>query len=155
LFISRKHDQPHLSLCLIFQRSLSTLILHGYILFHEDNLNRLANMKPPDLYARFPNDPCFSQLLAVAEQKRSSIIVNDPGSGVKADYNRLLRDVSSVRQSLCESLPSSYVRGGSILSEDPVYVCTLLGPNYTFIVALLAILATGGAAVPLCKTSMR
>ncbi|KAJ5771689.1 acetyl-CoA synthetase-like protein [Penicillium odoratum] len=109
-------------------------------------------MKPPDVYARFPNDPCFSQLLTIAEQRRSSIIINDPGSRVKADYNRLLWDVSTVRQSLCESLPPSCVRGGSILSEDPVYVCTLLGPNYTFIVALLAILATGGAAVPLSTT---
>ncbi|KAJ6001523.1 acetyl-CoA synthetase-like protein [Penicillium canescens] len=109
-------------------------------------------MEPPDLYARFPNDPCFSQLLTIAKQKRSSIIVNDPGSGVKADYNRLLRDVSTVRQGLCESLPSQCVRSGSILSEDPVYVCTLLRPNYNFIVALLAILAMGGAAVPLSTT---
>ncbi|CAG8057968.1 unnamed protein product [Penicillium salamii] len=106
-------------------------------------------MEPPDIYARFPNDPCFSQLLTTAKQKGSSIIVNDPGSGVKADYNRLLRDVSTARQGLCGSLSSQCIRSGSISSEDPVYMCTLFRPNYNFVVALLAILATGGAAVPL------
>lgn len=110
-------------------------------------------MEPPDIYTRFPNDPCFSQLLTTAKQKGSSIIVNDPGCGVKADYNRLLRDVSTARQSLCGSLPSQWIRSGRISSEDPVYVCTLFRANYNFVVALLAILATGGAAVPLCKTS--
>ncbi|CAG8932825.1 unnamed protein product [Penicillium salamii] len=106
-------------------------------------------MEPPDIYTRFPNDPCFSQLLTTAKQKGSSIVVNDRGSGVKADYNRLLRDVSTARQGLCGSLPSECVRSGSISSEDPVYVCTLFRPTYNFVVALLAILATGGAAVPL------
>lgn len=111
----------------------------------------MTSMTTPDAHTRFPNDSCFSQLLTIAEQKISSVIVNDPTSGVKADYNRLLHDISAIRRTLCKVLPSHLLQNGSILQGDPIYVCTLLGPNYNFIIALLSILAIGGAVVPLCK----
>jgi malonyl-CoA/methylmalonyl-CoA synthetase len=111
----------------------------------------MTSLTTSDAHTRFPNDPCFSQLLKIAEQKISSVIVNDPTSGVKADYNRLLHDISAFRRTFCKVLPSYLLQNGSLLQGDPIYVCTLLGPNYDFVIALLSILAIGGAVVPLCK----
>lgn len=106
-------------------------------------------MKTVAPYGSFPNDPCFSQLVSVAEKNASVTIVDDPGSGVKADYNRLLRDIANVQRTLRNSLSLNPSRGNA-LKDESVYVWTLLGPNYTFLVSLLALLATGCAGVPLC-----
>ena len=108
-------------------------------------------MESSEVYRRYPGDRFFSLLLSLAKDRPDFIAINDTTCGIQADYNTLLHDVSIVRRVLCEHLPSHVLDNG-MLKHGTVQFCTLLLPNYGFIVTLLAILATGGVTVPLCKS---
>lgn len=79
------------------------------------------------------------------------VIIHDPSCGVDATYPQLLHDILALRQRLYKCLPVSMCdEKGRIKAETP-YVLILSRGNYEFIVAAFAVLAIGGALVPLGK----
>ena len=105
-----------------------------------------------EVHRRFPNDPFFMRLLSTAARHSNRVVVNDPTRHVQADYTQLLRDVSVLRQTLCESLPECKVdRSKGVVRGQSVRICLLAPVSYHCIVALLAIAAIGAAAVVLRK----
>ncbi|GAB1210198.1 hypothetical protein APSETT445_008988 [Aspergillus pseudonomiae] len=85
-----------------------------------------------EVHRRFPNDPFFTRLLSTAARHSNRVVVNDPTRHVQADYTQLLRDVSVLRQTLCESLPEST----GLIPEEALYLynkcdaaCLLVAPE--------------------------
>ncbi|KAK2758035.1 hypothetical protein FQN54_004441 [Arachnomyces sp. PD_36] len=93
----------------------------------------------------FPNDPYFKQLLLAAESYGGVVV----GDGVKADYARLLHDVSSFQSTIRGRLPENILDSNGMVKCQGVYICILAPVSYEFIVAMLAVLAVGAAVVPL------
>ena len=100
-----------------------------------------------------PNEPHFRALVQSHRDSPSRVRVCDPGFGIDADLDQLLRDVYATRQSLVASLPAAiFAPHSTIISDDEVVYLPVLAPgNYEFIVASVAILAIGAAIVPLCE----
>lgn len=97
---------------------------------------------------RLPNEPIFRRLV---ENNKTihNVIVYDPSCGVNAKYPQLLHDILALRQRLHECLPGSMFDEKGRMKEGNPYVLILSRGNYEFIVAAFAILAIGGALVPL------
>jgi malonyl-CoA/methylmalonyl-CoA synthetase len=97
----------------------------------------------------FPNEPQFKRLVQHCLQSPDQVAVYDDGLGIVASYEQLLRDIEATRRSLVNSLPRSiFDANQSIISEGKTLFVAILAPGYEFLVAALAILATGGALVP-------
>ena len=97
-----------------------------------------------------PNEPIFRRLVENSKWMRH-VIIHDPSCGVDATYPQLLHDILALRQRLYKCLPVSMCdEKGRIKAETP-YVLILSRGNYEFIVAAFAVLAIGGALVPLGK----
>ncbi|KAK2865200.1 hypothetical protein FQN49_003817 [Arthroderma sp. PD_2] len=95
----------------------------------------------------FPSHPLFKQLVEHIPLN-DGIIIHDPDRGIKADYNRFLNDVLSLRRSIREQIPDLLDSYG-IVRDEGVYICTLAPASYDFFVAAIAILAVGAALTPL------
>ncbi|KAE8394397.1 hypothetical protein BDV23DRAFT_190022 [Aspergillus alliaceus] len=95
-----------------------------------------------------PNEPIFHRLI---ENSRlvTGTIVHDPTCHVDAGYRQLLQDVLALRQCLYKKLPASAFDAKGVIVEDEPYIFILSPGNYEFIVAVFAVLACGGAVVPL------
>lgn len=98
--------------------------------------------------SKLPNEPIFRRLL---ENSNSvpGIIINDPTCGVRADYAQLLRDIVVFRQQLYDKLPNDLFDEDGLIRPDSPYILIASPGNYEFIVASFAILAVGGALVPI------
>ena len=94
----------------------------------------------------FPNSPLFSRLLRHAHQNRTAI--RDLKLGVEKTYGQLLSDVLGLRQVLKDSLDSNIIK--ALEKGDEIYIGVLAGGGYEFTVGILAVLAIGAAAVPMC-----
>ena len=97
---------------------------------------------------KFPNDQIFQQLLLAAKGFQGTIIHD--ADGFKADYARFLNDILEVCRALRLNLPPAAFDERGLLREDEPYIC-ILSLGYEFIIAHYAILALGGASVPLGK----
>lgn len=97
---------------------------------------------------KLPNEPIFKRLI----ENRKAIpnaVIRDPTCGVDADYSKLLHDIVALRQELYEVLPDSFFDHSGIIRPDDPYILVQSPGNYEFIVACFAILACGGAVVPI------
>lgn len=101
----------------------------------------------------FPNEPQFKRLVQHCLESPDQVAVYDEGFGIVASYEQLLRDIEATRRLLVNSLPRSMfdTDQGIISKDQTLFVATLAPGNYEFLVAALAILATGGALVPLSE----
>jgi malonyl-CoA/methylmalonyl-CoA synthetase len=96
-------------------------------------------------------EPIFKRLI---ENSKSitDVIVDDPTCNVRADYLKLLQDIVTLREQLYESLPDGLFDERGIIHESSPYILIASPGNYEFIVATFAILAVGGAVVPIGKS---
>lgn len=101
----------------------------------------------------FPNEPQFKRLVQHCLESPDQVAVYDKVFGIVASYEQLLRDIEATRRLLVKSLPRSmFDTNQAIISKDQTLFVAVLAPgNYEFLVAALAVLATGGAFVPLCE----
>ncbi|RFU29333.1 hypothetical protein B7463_g7018, partial [Scytalidium lignicola] len=97
----------------------------------------------------FPNDYIFNQLLHIAQEFHGKIIYDT--FGFEADYARVFQDILEVCSTLREHLLSSAFNVQGLLHEDTSNICVLSLGGYEFIIAFYAILALGGACVPLAS----
>jgi len=97
-----------------------------------------------------PNEPIFKRLIE-NNKTISNVIINDPTCDVEAGYSRLLHDIVALRQELYEALPGTLFDHGVIRPDSP-YILVQSPGNYEFIVACFAVLAFGGAVVPIGMT---
>jgi malonyl-CoA/methylmalonyl-CoA synthetase len=99
--------------------------------------------------SRLPNEAIFKRLI---ENSKTipNVVINDPTCGVEADYTKLLHDIVTLRQELYEALSRTLFDNALIRTESP-YVLVQSTGNYEFIVACFAVLAFGGAIVPIGK----
>lgn len=94
----------------------------------------------------FPNSPLFSRLLRHAHRNWTAI--RDLRLGVEKTYGQLLSDVLGLRQVLQHSLDSNTTK--ALEKGEEIYIGVLAGGGYEFTVGILAVLAIGAAAVPMC-----
>lgn len=94
----------------------------------------------------FPNSPLFSRLLRHAHRNRTA--VRDLKLGVEKTYEALLSDVLGLRQVLRDSLTLNTLE--ALEKGEEIYIGVLAGGGYEFTVGILAVLAIGAAAVPMC-----
>jgi malonyl-CoA/methylmalonyl-CoA synthetase len=96
---------------------------------------------------KLPNEPIFKRLIENSKTI-SNVIIDDPTCDVRAGYSRLLHDIVALRQELYQALPGSLFENGVIRPDSP-YILVQSPGNYEFIVACFAVLAFGGAIVPI------
>ncbi|EFY88513.1 AMP-binding enzyme, putative [Metarhizium acridum CQMa 102] len=91
-----------------------------------------------------PDDPIFSRLLQLATHRDGEVIVDDRSRGTQFGYGHILHGTVNLVQKLQRLLDRSILdnRGG-------FYIAVLAPNSYEFIVAVLAVLALGGVAVPM------
>jgi len=99
----------------------------------------------------FPDDPFFSKLLAVANQRGKATVICEKADCIQADYNQLLHDVHALRQSIQSRLQNNLLDDNGIVKEEGFYIVVLVQGGYKFLVACIAIIAIGAAVVPLSK----
>ncbi|GFF36871.1 hypothetical protein IFM51744_03272 [Aspergillus udagawae] len=97
---------------------------------------------------KLPNEPFFEHLVKSWNEVQH-VVIHDPQNGVDADYTQLFTDVLNMRQAIYEALPRSMFDDKRIIVEESPFIFILAPGNYEFIVASFAILALGGALVPL------
>jgi malonyl-CoA/methylmalonyl-CoA synthetase len=98
----------------------------------------------------FPNEPHFERLIQHCLESPDQVALYDDAMGIVASYEQLLRDIEATRRSLVNSLPQSIVdiKQGIMSKDQTLFVAILAPGNYEFLVAALAVLATGAALVP-------
>lgn len=104
-------------------------------------------METPNLQG-LPNEDFFRNVLNRAKCTPQPIL-NDTTLGINVGYSQLFTDVLRTREALWERIPSSLLDSQGILLESRPFIGLHTSPNYEFYVATLAILAIGGAIVPL------
>lgn len=97
---------------------------------------------------KLPNEVMFERLVWLLENDPEPVIF-DPRDGVEAGYPQLLADIRETRQAIYQSLPEDLFDDKGRISKDRPCVGVLTPTSYDFVVASLAILAIGGAIVPL------
>ncbi|KAF2769969.1 acetyl-CoA synthetase-like protein [Teratosphaeria nubilosa] len=95
----------------------------------------------------FPNHSLFNRLIRFAHHKPPKPCVRDANTGKIATHLQLLTDVLALRQRLLQSLTPG-VRAALDRREE-VYIAVLAPRGYEYTVAMLAVLATGAAVVPM------
>ncbi|KAI0132399.1 acyl-CoA synthetases/AMP-acid ligases II [Xylariales sp. AK1849] len=95
-----------------------------------------------------PDEPAFHKLVQ-NNKSNNNLIFYDPSCGVYADFKQLLHDVLALRQRLYEWLPESLFDDKGRITQEHPYILIISPGNYDFLVASFAILAIGGALVPL------
>ncbi|KAE8151323.1 acetyl-CoA synthetase-like protein [Aspergillus avenaceus] len=97
----------------------------------------------------FPDNPLFVRLLETAHKDLNHVVILDPDRGVEVSYGRLLNDILAWRRVIQKQLPREILDSQGMISAKPAYIGLLSSNSYEFIVAILAILAVGGAVMPL------
>lgn len=97
---------------------------------------------------KFPKEVMFERLVWLLENDPEPVIF-DARDGVRAGYPQLLADIRETRQAIYQSLPEGLFDDQGRISKDRPCVGVLTSTSYDFVVASLAILAMGGAIVPL------
>lgn len=101
------------------------------------------------LRLELPDEPIFRQIIEKG-QTSQDVIFNDETCGVRATYSQLLHDIVALRQRLYEWIPKSAFDDRGLLKEDESPYFLILSPgNYDFVVCTFAVLAIGGAIVPI------
>ncbi|KAJ5835714.1 NRPS-like protein biosynthetic cluster [Penicillium robsamsonii] len=83
------------------------------------------------------------------ESSPDEVFFKDSVSGIEANHPQFINDVYITRQELLDNLPRTLFSNQNLLREDRSFVCILNQGSYDFIVAAFAVLALGGAVVPL------
>ncbi|KAF2668125.1 fatty-acyl-CoA synthase [Microthyrium microscopicum] len=94
-----------------------------------------------------PCTPLFSRLLRLASRLPPKPVIRDVRANLERDNLQLLNDVLSLRETLYQILPVEKVK--AIHAGQDTYIAVLAPGGYCYVVAVLAILALGAAAVPL------
>ena len=102
---------------------------------------------------RFPNESNFRVLLRHCNESSGRVIFQETAREVKANHAQMLQDIYTARQALLTALPRSAVSDKEIICEESSFVCVLAEGSYEFVVASFAVLAIGGAVVPLGEPS--
>lgn len=91
-----------------------------------------------------PDDPIFSRLVQLATRRDGQVIVDDRSRGTQFGYGHILHGTVDLVQKLQSLLNRDILdnRGG-------FYIAVLAPNSYEFIIAVLAVLALGGVAVPM------
>ncbi|KAH8433377.1 class I adenylate-forming enzyme family protein [Aspergillus melleus] len=97
---------------------------------------------------KLPNEVMFEHLVRLLENDPKPVII-DPRDGVQAGYPQLLADIRETRQRVYQTLPGDLFDNKGRISKDRPCIGVLTPTSYDFVVAALAILAMGGAIVPL------
>lgn len=96
-----------------------------------------------------PNLPFFHRLLRYAHRSPSPIAIRDLNADIEKTYHHLLSDVLSFRKVLYESMSDDARR--DLEADKEVYIGLLAPGGYEYTVGFIAILAIGGAVVPMGK----
>ncbi|KAJ9618509.1 hypothetical protein H2203_009106 [Taxawa tesnikishii (nom. ined.)] len=94
-----------------------------------------------------PRSPFFSRLLRFAHNRPPRLAVRDDIAHAEATYLQLLTDVLALRNRLRHDLRTSTQK--ILAGGEPVYIAILAAGGYEYAVAMLAVLAFGGACVPM------
>lgn len=94
-----------------------------------------------------PNDPFFARLLRHASRGR--ILVRDLELGCTKTYGDALADAVALRSRMEQQLSADAKR--RLRNGDEVFFGVLAPGGYEFTVAVLAVLATGAAVVPMSR----
>ncbi|KAJ9426011.1 hypothetical protein FOXG_07378 [Fusarium oxysporum f. sp. lycopersici 4287] len=113
------------------------------------NLDRTQIVPSHDGPHVLPNNPLFTRLLRHAHRNRLAII--DQVLSVSKTYGELLDAVLGFREVIRAALSSEVQH--QLSSGYEVYFGVLAGGGYEFTVAVLAVLALGGAVVPMFPTA--
>lgn len=95
-----------------------------------------------------PNEPFFTRILARA-RSISDPVLRDNALNIHVGFTQLFTDVIHTCDELRKRINQSLFDGDGMLLEANAYVGLWTAANYEFYVAALAILAIGGAIVPL------
>ncbi|KAH9826778.1 AMP-binding enzyme C-terminal domain [Teratosphaeria destructans] len=95
----------------------------------------------------FPNHSLFNRLIRFAHHRTPKLCIRDANTGKVASHLQLLTDVLALRERLLQSLAPS-VRA-AMGRRGEVYIAVLAPGGYEYTVAMLAVLATGAAVVPM------
>lgn len=96
----------------------------------------------------FPNDPLLVDLLTAARATSPLQIMVHDVLGFEKSYSHLMGDIEQTRQDLLAQLPSSGFDKRALFAEIQ-NVGIMTRSAYEFLVAFFAVLAIGGAAMPL------
>lgn len=97
-----------------------------------------------------PNEPFFADIFRHVQDNPSAIIVRDVRQELEISRERLLQDVLIFHDKILARLGDN-TRSRLLQHNEDVFICILLPPSYGFLVAFLAIIGIGAAAVPLCQ----
>ncbi|KAF4553998.1 AMP-binding enzyme-like protein 14 [Elsinoe fawcettii] len=89
----------------------------------------------------------FTRLLRFAHERPPRLAIRDVVANTEASYLQLLSDVLRLRVRLLEILPTSAVE--KLQADEEVFISVLAAGGYEYAVAVLAVLATGAAVVPI------
>jgi acyl-CoA synthetase (AMP-forming)/AMP-acid ligase II len=95
-----------------------------------------------------PNFSLFHRLLHLALDHRH-VAIKDVAAGIEATHAQFLSDILHLRNTL-RSMLSAEVRQ-QIERHQEIYICLLSRGSYEYAVGLLAIVALGAIAVPICR----
>lgn len=99
----------------------------------------------------FPDEPQFKRFVEHCVLSPHRVALYDERNDVNASFEQILRDVQATRQSFVNGLPQTmFCSNGFTIAEGKTLFVPILAPTiYEFLVAALAVLATGGALIPL------
>ncbi|KAJ5513406.1 NRPS-like protein biosynthetic cluster [Penicillium fimorum] len=98
----------------------------------------------------FPDESHFRVFLRHCnESSPDDVFFKESVSGIEATHPQFINDVYTTRQELLDALPRDLFSNQNVFREDRPFVCILNQGSYDFIVATFAVLALGGATVPL------
>lgn len=97
-----------------------------------------------------PSTPLFNRLLRFAHEEPPRTAIRDILANIEATHLQLLVDILVLRKRLQRELGIEQIKPG-----EEVYVVILAAGGYEYAVAMLAVLAFGAAAVPLCRQRLQ
>jgi acyl-CoA synthetase (AMP-forming)/AMP-acid ligase II len=97
-----------------------------------------------------PNLPFFHRLLRYAQRSISPVAIRDLNAGIEKTYRHLLCDVLSFRKVLEAGL--SHDARSDLAADKEVYIGLIAPGGYEYTVGFIAILAIGGAVVPMGRS---
>ncbi|KAJ5598163.1 hypothetical protein N7537_008247 [Penicillium hordei] len=98
----------------------------------------------------FPNDPIFTRLSRLSQERPGSIIHDE--YGINASYKDLISDVMHFRQVIREQLPATLFDDKGLLRKEAASIAFLAFSGYHHLVCFFTIVALGGICVPLATT---
>ncbi|KXL42113.1 MAG: hypothetical protein FE78DRAFT_155119 [Acidomyces sp. 'richmondensis'] len=95
----------------------------------------------------FPCHSLFARLIRFSHQTPARLCVRDDNTGQQATHIQLLSDVLALRECILHDLSPAVRR--ALDQHEEVYIAVLAPGGYEYTVAMLAVLATGAAVVPM------